>query len=351
MTVISPISIASALALAAAGATPAGTAESELNGVLRLHNHSQMGELRKTLLEGESEASGVALRIANSVWCGRPIKSAYVKEVKETHNALAAKLPATFDPVNDWVAAQTDGRVTKLLEGPVDPLTVALLINAVYFKGSWAAKFDVQSTTDGKFVTANGETVNGRFMHRKAKMEALSDIDELGGASAVRLDYGSGSNPTVCAIFILPAAPGAEALDAAVKGLSPGLLQELLGGMRNRQVDLSIPRFSAEWGANSLKPALRKLGLSSAFDGSNVFSAISSDPEVHLDDVVHKAVLEVNEEGTVAAAATAAIMMTRSLPPPPLKLTFNRPFLMLVLHQASATPLFLARLTHPTFTM
>ena len=134
---------------------------------------------------------------------------------------------------------------------------------------------------------------------------------------------------------------------AAVAGLQGGVQDVLTALTPQPTVNLALPRFKAEWGAHSLVPALKALGVAHPFNGSGGFLGMSDDPELHISDVVHKALIEVNEEGTVAAAATAVIMMTRSLGPPPLRLTFDRPFLMLVVHTPTGLPMFMGRFNLP----
>lgn len=119
--------------------------------------------------------------------------------------------------------------------------------------------------------------------------------------------------------------------------------------MEQKRVNLVLPRFRICYGSTSLKPQLKDMGMHEAFDGGGGFLQMSEDPDLHLDDVFHKAMIEVTEEGTVAAAATAAIMMTRSMPAPPEEMIFNRPFGMVVLHNPSMTPLFVARVDDPEF--
>ena len=114
------------------------------------------------------------------------------------------------------------------------------------------------------------------------------------------------------------------------------------------RVELRLPRFRAEWGVTSLVLYLRALGVAAAFDGSRVFSRMSDDPDVRIEDVQHKAIIEVNEEGTVAAAATAA-RFTPASTMPPRPIHFDRPFVMLVVHRPSAVPQFAGRFNHPTF--
>ena len=122
---------------------------------------------------------------------------------------------------------------------------------------------------------------------------------------------------------------------------------EVGGELREQEVALALPKMRLSYGTVSLKSTLRKLGLSTAFDGSSVFAGMSDDPTVHIGDVVTKAVLEIDEEGTVAAAAAAVKMTKRCAPSPPLELKFDRPFIVAILHAISGMPLFLALVHSP----
>jgi len=301
--IVSPLSIASALALSAAGATPAGKAGVELNKLLQVQSHSHVAYLVSSLLAGKTSSSGVEVHIANSVWTKASIKESYVSLVRDVHDAKADVLSETYDPINQWVKESTHGRIEQLLAGVPDPLVVALLVNAVFFKGSWASKFDPQLTAESKFHTQDGP-VTAKFMNRKAKMLVDERADELGGATVLRLDYGV-ANSDFCALFVLPATHSPNSLLAATKGLkacarsyrtrprsackstskkptsagahTASRAKELLEIVRHRLQDLSIsslllrqreqmvhlrlPRFRAEWGVASLKKALRELGL------------------------------------------------------------------------------------------
>ena len=146
----------------------------------------------------------------------------------------------------------------------------------------------------------------------------------------------------------VPAEPTMPRLNSQV--LASDFKAELLLKLRKSspRVELRLPRFRAEWGVTSLVLYLRALGVAAAFDGSRVFSRMSDDPDVRIEDVQHKAIIEVNEEGTVAAAATAA-RFTPASTMPPRPMHFDRPFVMLVVHRPSAVPQFAGRFNHPTF--
>eukprot|EP00962_Isochrysis_galbana_P043208 scaffold16396_cov115-Isochrysis_galbana.AAC.7 len=346
VTLLSPLSVSSALALALAGATPGDQSERELEKLLG-SQHGQVAEMTQALLAAGAGRGGVSLQVANSVWAKGSIKPAFVELLREVHLADASPLPATYAPINDWVAEKTDGRIGQILSGAPDPLVVALLVNAVLFKGSWAMRFDPQLTRPGHFHPAvDAPPLQASFMFRKGKMTAAASVAALGGAAAVRLDYGEEGGP-FCALLVLPPSPGPGALAQAVERVSAAGMRSVLESLTAQETSVALPRFRAEAEPLSLVPALRRLGLDRVFVGG--FGGMSDDPDVHLSDVVHKVVVEVNEEGTVAAAATAVVMRTRSLPPPHLDLRFDRPFLMAVVHVPTGLPLFLARLCRPEF--
>jgi len=158
--VVSPLSIAAALALALAGAT--GESAAELTRLLRIPEHAEVARLSQGLLGDEDKA--VTLKVASSIWLHRTIKDEYEATVRTTHKAVAAALPSTYAPMNAWVSDATEGKITNLLEGSPDALVRAVLVNAVYFKGSWAAKFDPSLTREGTFAAARGASVPAQFM-------------------------------------------------------------------------------------------------------------------------------------------------------------------------------------------
>merc|ERR1712038_1616062 len=258
--------------------------------------------------------------------------------------------------------SKTNGMISNMMEGDVDPLTVAILVNAVYFKGLWQQSFHPDKTIDDTFFAKDG--ISGGTVRRKAKfmvkedyMEVAFDVDELNGASIVRLDYGK---------------PSDDKDDGGRGGRHPPNRR----GMMKREDEEEEPEFSAFFilpskdsdgidnvftqlaklsqpSTTSSTPHLQSLGIKDAFNGSDVFNQMSNDPDVHLSDMLHKAVMEVTEEGTVAAAATVGIMMTRAMPMPSPELRFDRPFGVLVVYKngdgGGYTPLFMGRVNDPEF--
>lgn len=342
----------------------------------------------------------VELNSANGVWLkGDSILESYQNLVETVHEAKAEGLPPTFDPINDFIETKTNGMIKGMLQGDVDPLTVAILVNAVYFKGMWREAFKSERTTDGTFFAMGKKGVgveerNAKFMFAERQMEVALGMDDLDGADVVRLDYGKSlqeesgkangrggrggrgghghrmveeeEEAEFSAFFILPSKDSSDGLNGVFAKLAelsqlptsgdqdpstPLPIDEVLSDTRRQKIQLHLPRFRLSYGTQSISQQLQTLGIRDAFEGSHMFNAMSEDPDVHLDDVLHKAVMEVTEEGTVAAAATVGMMMTRSIPVPPPVVKFDRPFGVLVVHRSKDgfTPLFIGRVDDPEF--
>jgi len=376
---ISPFSIASALALVLAGATSDSTCQNEIQSALSVNSHSQIPMLSRQILQSSSdtnpdggegdEGDDIQLTSANGLWMAKSIMKSYTTIAQDVHDAKVSPLPDTFAPIDAFVTAKTNGMIKNMLEGPINPLTEAVLINAVYFKGAWKKKFDLNNSRKGTFKSnSGGESRTAVFMEATRSMKVATSVKELGYASIVSLEYGKSINEDesiggkkvdsdFCALFILPEKNTSKSLSnvfssltALGKGRDGVSLRDVFEKkMGYDRVQLLLPRFRLSYGTTSLKPQLKSMGIQSAFGGKDQFLQMSEDPAVYLDDVLHKAVMEVTEEGTVAAAATAGLMMSRSTPTPPIDMIFDRPFGMVVLHTPSMTPLFVARVNDPDF--
>jgi serpin B len=301
----------------------------------------------------------------NGIW-SKSLKESYISIIENIHKAEANELPKSYDPIDQYITKKTNGLVTNMLSGDIDPLVVAVLVNAVHFKGDWTIQFDKKETYRGEYITSSGNKREAMFMFAKRKMKFAANASLLNGASIVHLDYGKLNEETdqpgsdFAALFILPEQLGREGLNGVIDQLAAlntdsssnvhDTFDDMLRQMSSHQkVELSLPRFKMEYGTKSLKNELRGLGLGACFDGTDVLMEMSDDPLVHVDEVFHKTVIEVTEEGTEAAAATVAIVMSRSLPlPTPVpKIKFNRPFIMVILHSSTNTPLFVAKVDDP----
>eukprot|EP00927_Polykrikos_kofoidii_P040847 TRINITY_DN34843_c0_g1_i1.p1 TRINITY_DN34843_c0_g1~~TRINITY_DN34843_c0_g1_i1.p1 ORF type:complete len:520 (-),score=90.94 TRINITY_DN34843_c0_g1_i1:80-1606(-) len=338
---ISPLGVITSLSLAALGTTPGGIAQSEIMALwgvtdsreLKSHFHDVQSQVEELI----GKHGDVQFSNANSIWVKKTIKKPFVEDAKEIFHALVAPLPVSPEPINGWVKQATGGMIPSVID-QIDPLTVAMLVNAVYFKGAWApgGQFKTAATKRGTFASVAAAAAAKRpvpcaMMMRTGQIRYA----EADGLQVVELPYGKEAR---FAATILVPADGA-ALDALVSRLAQptvgaAQLLSLMQRLTPKRVELHLPRFKLEFGIADLSNQLKAtFGVKEAFVGSNGFSAMSDDPDVHLSSLLHKAVVEVNEHGTEAAAAAVAVMKTRSIeiPRPPEKVVVvDRPFIFLL---------------------
>lgn len=342
---LSPLCLASALSMAALGTTPGGKAQEELLGLWKVKEAEAapfFRELGKQTVLLTAARDGVQLLSATSVWCRDSIKPSFSASAKELLAAEAHPLPKIPDPINKWVSTATNGMVPSVLDA-VDPLTVALAVSAVFFKGIWSSPFEKQATMRSTFHSANKGDLPCAMMRRTDKAMAYA---KEGDVQVVELPYGS--DRQLVATVLLPAAGAMEKLVASLAD-DGTRLTTLLSKVDPTKVELQLPRFKLEFGVRDLMPELQSsFGIKEAFHGTNGFLAMSDDPEVHLSHVFHKAVVEVNEEGTKAAAAAVADIQTRSLDLTPVEeVTVDRPFIFLIRDTRSRLLLFVAAVSDP----
>jgi len=349
---ISPLSIVSALGMVTLGTTPDKTAESELLGAWGV-NASQAPDFFDGLRHQTSELMAlkdVDLLSVNSVWCKSTINDAFIKAAQHSFDAEAKQLPRNPTPINDWCKKATNGMIPSILD-KIDEKTVAVLVNAVYFKGIWASKFNKDQSVRGIFRSPKtGETPCAMMKRTDEKMR----YSEVHGAQIVELPYGT-ANGRIAATIILPSKTNGALAHLVSQLDTPAgtaLLTEKLGGLRPTHVRLQLPRFKVEFGVHDLKPELKSaFSIVEAFNGTGEFLQMSDDKEVHLSSVFHKVVVEVDEEGSKAAAVTAGVMMTRAaivMPSPPKDVIVDRPFLFLIRDTSTGMLLFAGIVSDPT---
>lgn len=310
---MSPLSLKACLSMVASGATKGSATEKEMVAVL--------GDITPVPVDP-------AIDVANSAWVRGPIKADYLEHIRKAYLAEAATLPSVDPtPINDWVKKSTRGRIETLFDESLNPNTVMVLVNTVFFKGSWANSFDAQDTREAAFKAFEG-SAPCQLMYQKDKRTMYTEFDL---AQAVRLPYASGG---LSATVLLPKKEGPEALAEVVSSLTPESWAKLHTRLEadREHVELEMPRFKVDFGLDNLNSLLAEMGMPSPFkeEEGGGFLRMSDDPCVHIDVVAHKATIEVNEEGTVAAAATGAVMKTRCMPPPSVPMTVDRPFLFLI---------------------
>jgi serpin B len=344
---ISPVSLEYCLAMVANGArgnTYAQMAQTLGWGAMPLDQvNAGFQSLTTRLLTADPQ---VQLTLADSLWLDN--RSAFLAPFKNTNTqyfnaelrAVDFTDPATVPTINDWVKTKTQGMIPTLLtKNDVDDQTLLVLLNALYFKGMWTTPFDAKLTTDQPFTLTDGTKQSVKMMQRSDKFSYYEDTT----LQMVRLPYGDGR---MSMIVMLPAA-GATLAATAQSVFTETNWPIVIGKCRVRQGTLNLPRFSSHYFAD-LPAALQALGITDAFTKQANFSGISNTPS-YISKVKHKTALEVNEEGTKAAAVTG-VLMQKTLafrrPDPPFVMNVNHPFLLAIQNEDGAL-LFLGQITKP----
>jgi serpin B len=340
---ISPASIAIALTLVyngAGGRTREAMARTLALEGMSLDEVNQAGAALIEALQGADPQ--VRLAIANGLWAAQDValKPAFLHELRETYDAEIAAVdfsdPAILKRINDWVKARTEGKIDAILSR-LDPATLLVLVNAIYFKGAWTTPFEEEKTRDGPFTLLDGSRKSVPMMAQSGSYRTYRGQ----GFQAVRLPYGAGR--TAMYIFLPD------------RGSSLGAFQERLAAeswnawmVRFRQMEGSIvlPRFKLAY-EKTLNGPLAALGMGIAFGRGADFSALSDTPS-YISKVIHKAFVEVNEEGTEAAAATAVVMMkAMMMPQETFRMVVDRPFFCAIRDDRTGALLFMGSIVDP----
>ena len=339
---ISPLSISIALGMTyngAAGKTQEAMAKAlELKGMKLEEVNSGYAGLMKDL---KSSDPRVELLIANSLWARREVEFEpdFLKRNKEFYKARVTTLdfadPGSPGVINKWVSENTKGKIKKIVE-QIDPQTVMFLINAIYFRGKWSCEFDKSRTKDDIFYLLDGTeksvpmmSQSGRYQYYRGK-----------GFQAVSLPYGDGR----MSMYIFLPDEGSSLSDF-LAGLNRENWGKWLPLFHYMEGDIRLPRFKLEY-EKSLNNALESLGMGIAFDPGKADFRGMSDSTLYIQSVLHKAVVEVNEEGTVAAAVTSVMMGITSVPE---RFTFivNRPFFFAIHDNQTNSLLFMGAVVKP----
>ena len=338
----SPFSLSTALGMTYAGA--GSTTAQEMAKALRFPKGDVHGGFRDLLAE-LAKVRDCELAIANRLWGQRDFsfKPAFLELTRSYGAPLErldfAKSEEARVTINHWVEDQTRSRIRNLLPGGVINLNTKLVLtNAIYFKGAWQRPFKAAATSPAPFWTGTKE-VEASLMKTQAGFAYAEDE----GAQLVRLPYKGGLEMLV----VLPREK--NGLAALEKRLTAEWLSARLAGASSRPVMLFLPRFKAEY-AFVANDALGKLGMRKAFSGSADFSGMTGSKGIYISAVVHKAFVEVNEEGTEAAAATAVVVSARSMhrPQEPVVFRADHPFVYLIRDPRTGAILFLGRVVDPS---
>jgi serine protease inhibitor len=342
-SVISPASVAMAMAMAYNGAS--GETQTAMANALELQdltldelNHAHLALL--TALETADPE--VQLTIANSLWSRQNVDFLpdFLQRNQTFYQAETATLdfnsPEALTRINGWVSDNTAGKIPSIVD-QLEPELVLLLINAVYFQGNWTTPFAPDATTDRPFFLQDGSEIQHPTMVQQGRYR-YAETDQF---QAVSLPYGDGQ----FSLYIFLPKPDSS-LAAFQSTLTPENWDKWLTQFNWQLGAIELPRFTLA-SDYTLNDALQALGMEVAFSSAADFSNLSNTPTA-ISEVKHKAVIEVNETGTEAAASTSVGIAVTSAPvEPPFQLQVNRPFFFAIRDNQTGTDLFLGTVVDP----
>jgi serpin B len=354
----SPFSISSAFAITYEGAR--GTTAGEIRTVF--HFPADSATLREgfSLINAgiNSGDMNYTLSTANALWAEKtyPFMPDYISTAGRWYSANVTNLDFTGQPeasrqtINNWVADRTQDKIQNLLPaGSIGALTRLVITNAVYFKGTWQQQFDPDQTTDTPFRTSDGRTITVRMMQRTDE-HAIFPYAETADLQMLSMPYSASGGNGLSMVVLLPKG---DDITVAEPYLNPANLSALEQSAVSQQVKVYFPKFTLEAGYD-LPATLSALGMPTAFSPSADFSGMDGAHDLFISDVIHKVYLDVNEEGTEAAAATAVEMMAGAAPGGPHEAPVipvfraDHPFLLVIQDNNSGAILFAGRIMVPS---
>lgn len=348
---LSPYSISQALAMTYAGAR--GETERQMADTLHftlpqqeLHPAFNALDLALASRGDERKHGRFRLHVANAIWGqkGRTFLDEFLETLARNYGAglrvldFATRSEEARQVINRWVSEQTEGRIENLIpQGMVGPLTKLVLTNAIYFDAAWQHPFQEDQTRQRPFYLLDGGEVEVPMMRQMASF-GYAEGEEY---QAVELPYVGGE---LSMVILLPARGELGAFEGTLDGKR---VQALLQGLETRQVALTMPKFEYR-SEFSLAQTLAAMGMPLAFSGEADFSGMDGTRDLFIQEVVHKAFVSVDEEGTEAAAATAVVMPTSAVPTAPVEVTVDHPFIFLIRDRGTGAVLFLGRVVDPS---
>lgn len=340
----SPISISTALAMTYAGAR--GNTEKEMAQALRFDlTQKRLHPAYEQLLSGLKGNRSYQLAIANRLWGQKGYKFLpdFLKTAATNYQGGFQELDfigstePSRETINAWIEEKTNKKITNLLvRGDITVATRLVLTNAIYFKGSWAAKFDPKQTREAPFYLLAGAAGKADMMMQKGRFNYLEqELFQL-----LELPY---AGEKLSMIVLLPK-KGVD-FRKVEQMLSPDSLRRWRASMQEEDVVVFLPRFKTTM-RFVINGELADLGMKDAFNEAADFSGMTGRRDLYISLVIHKAFVDVNEEGTEAAAATAVVMSTKSMQRDAM-FRADRPFIFAILDKESGSVLFLGRLMNP----
>lgn len=243
--------------------------------------------------------------------------------------------PDATQAINDWVKEQTRSRIAKLFE-QLSPDTQMVLVNAIWFKGAWTEPFDPARTREHPFTRLDGTVKQVPLMHQSGRMDYLAEE----GLQAIALPYGEGKRLKL--YVLMP-----DRWEGFLEGLTAERWEAILGGLKMQQGTVGLPKVKLTYQAELL-PALTEMGMGPAVGPGADFSGLfEGGVGPAIGRVVQKSFLEMNEEGTEAAAATGVVAVTSAPADPPFAMIVDRPYLVAIRDDVTGVVLFMGAIVDP----
>ena len=341
---ISPYSVSTVLQMVGDGA--AGRTRQEMESVLHVNGlvarDAACKSLDQSITSGQND---VTLSLANSIWYrqGIELKPEFMARSTNYFQAKTGALdfasPQSAKIINHWAEENTHGRIKDIAQWPMNPLTRVILANAIYFKGRWAHEFDKRATTDRTFTPHDGTQIQVPMMQQHGHF----DYFQAQEFQAMRLPFAGGR----LQMYLLRPDNGSD-MKKLLVGFDGSVWQNnILPQFQDREGMVALPRFKLNYNVILNEP-LEALGMKHAFSSDADFSAMSAE-KLFLSEVKQKSFVEVNEEGTEAAAVTTATLRTMAVmrPGKPFEMILDRPFFFVIGDKTTHSILFMGIVSNP----
>ena len=333
----SPYSISSAFGMVYEGAK--GQTAEELKQVFHFPDDNKAGY--SEMFNALNGNGAYTLEVANALWVQKDFSllDSYQNTIKIDYHGTATNLDfanteASRQTINSWVEQHTSNKIQNLIgEGMLTDQTKLVLTNAIYFKGAWAQAFEAKLTTDADFKRESGQSEKVKMMHLYGKHFNYTQNDDL---QMIELPY---KGDEISMVILLPK----KDISSIQSYLNPDSLSSLQSGMGSTEINVFLPRFKFKT-SYELNDPLIKMGMKTAFTSAADLSGVDGRQDLMLSFAVHQAYVEVNEEGTVAAAATAIGDTATGIPK---QFNANHPFVFLIRQKATGNILFMGRVNDP----
>ncbi|MCK5062356.1 MAG: serpin family protein [Candidatus Aenigmarchaeota archaeon] len=343
----SPYSISTALAMTYEGAK--GQTAEEMQSVFNFPEDSviRRSAFANIYNEINKEEQKYRLSTANALWAQEnyPFLDEYFNTTEKYYGGKVTNMDFRNAPepsrltINKWVEDQTNDKIKDLIpQGQLDPSTKLVLTNAIYFKGDWALKFDKVKTTESDFRVSPSNTVKAQMMSLTGE-DAKFNYAQADGLQILELPY---EGDELSMIVLLPEDDDISSLE---NELDSEKLDEWKSMLREREINVYMPKFKFET-KYFMKKDLSEMGMPTAFTSSADFSGMTGKKDLYIDQVIHQAFVEVDEEGTEAAAATAVVMKEISAAMPSV-FRADHPFIFIIQQKDTGNILFMGKVTNP----